>query len=143
MNPDHPAIIYVATHKGLLQRNPEGKWFWMGKKRADYMGFTIDPDDNQRFYASGHPSTGGNLGFQMSENHGQDWQQIAMPGVDFHTLTKASADHPHGKGAFYGWAVSGKNGLYTSKDGGKTWTQPRAVGLKDAPFELVALPATT
>ncbi|WP_250126533.1 hypothetical protein [Chroococcidiopsis sp. CCMEE 29] len=76
VNSDNPAIVYVATHHGLLQRSETGQWFWMGKQRADYMGFTADPTNPNRFYSSGHPPTGGNLGFQISDNQGQDWKQI-------------------------------------------------------------------
>lgn len=136
----NPKILWVATHNGLLQRSSTGEWFWVGKQRADYMGFTIDPTKNQRFYASGHPPTGGNLGFQISENQGQDWQLLSMPGVDFHALGIASREHPHGEYILYGWAVSGKRGLFASKDAGKTWTLKKAEGLKAAPIELVGYP---
>ena len=140
VHPENPKILWVATHNGRLQRSSTGEWFWVGKERADYMGFTVDPTETQRFYASGHPPTGGNLGFQVSENQGQDWQIISMPGVDFHALAIASGEHPQGENILYGWAVSGKKGLFTSKDGGKTWTPKKAEGLKDVPIELVGYP---
>ena len=133
VNSNNPAIAYIATHHGLLQRSKNGQWFWMGKERADYMGFTADPTSPNRFYSSGHPPTGGNLGFQMSDTQGEKWQQISMPGVDFHALAIA----PSNPQVFYGYPASGAQGLRTSTDGGKTWTQPRIVGLKDAPFSLV------
>jgi photosystem II stability/assembly factor-like uncharacterized protein len=108
----------------------------MGKQRADYMGFTADPTNSNRFYSSGHPHTGGNLGFQVSENQGEDWQQISLPGVDFHALAIA----PSNSNIFYGFPASGAQGLHLSKDGGKTWTKPRMVGLGDAPFDLAVDP---
>lgn len=138
VNSENPAIFYIATHNGLIQRSEQGKWFWMGKERADYMGFTTDPRNSQNFFASGHPHTGGNLGFIKSQNQGQNWQQISMPGVDFHSLTFAVDGQ--GQEIFYGVAVSGKQGLFLSKDGGQTWNQPKATGLNDVPFELVAMP---
>jgi len=46
VNRNNPNIIYVASHNGLLQRSETGEWFWMGKERADYMGFTADPINN-------------------------------------------------------------------------------------------------
>lgn len=137
VNPNNSAIAYIATHHGLLQRSESGQWFWMGKERADYMGFTADPTSPNRFYSSGHPPTGGNLGFQISENQGQDWQQISMPGVDFHSLAIA----PNNPQVFYGYPASGAQGLHTSIDGGRTWTQPRTDGLMDAPFSLVVDPS--
>lgn len=137
VNPNNPEIAYVATHHGLLQRSETGQWFWMGKERADYMGFTANPTDSRRFYSSGHPPTGGNLGFQISENQGQDWQQISLPGVDFHAMAIA----PSNPQVFYGWPASGAQGLHLSIDGGKTWTQPRMTGLGDAPFSFVVDPS--
>lgn len=136
VNQNNPNIIYVASHNGLLQRSETGEWFWMGRDRADYMGFTADPTNGNRFYASGHPHTGGNLGFIKSENLGQDWQQISMPGVDFHAL----AISPTNPNIFYGYPASGAQGLHTTKDGGKTWTKPRMNGLGDPPFDLAVDP---
>jgi len=107
VNRNNPNIIYVASHNGLLQRSETGEWFWIGKERADYMGFTADPTDSNRFYSSGHPHTGGNLGFQISENQGQDWKQISMPGVDFHAIAIA----PSNSNVFYGWPASGTQWL--------------------------------
>ena len=137
VNPDNPEIAYIATHHGLLQRSEARQWFWMGKQRADYMGFTTDPTNSNRFYSSGHPPTGGNLGFQISENQGQDWQQISLPGVDFHAMAIALSNPK----VFYGWPASGAQGLHVSTNGGKTWTQPRMTGLGDAPFSLVVDPS--
>lgn len=139
INLNNSAIAYIATHHGLLQRSENGQWFWMGKERADYMGFTADPTSPNRFYSSGHPPTGGNLGFQISNTQGEKWQQISMPGVDFHSLAIA----PSNPQVFYGYPASGAQGLRTSTDGGKTWTQPRTVGLAEAPFSLVVDPSNS
>ncbi|MDX2272509.1 MAG: hypothetical protein NW237_11280 [Cyanobacteriota bacterium] len=131
-----PDVIYVATHHGLLQRSQAGKWFWVGEDRADHMGFTSDPAQANRFYRSGHPATGGNLGFQISDDQGETWQSVSMPGVDFHALAIAPSDPK----ILYGWAASGARGLFLSRDGGKTWTQPPMAGLTDAPFGLAVDP---
>jgi photosystem II stability/assembly factor-like uncharacterized protein len=136
VNPENPRIIYVASHNGLLQRSESGQWFWVGKDRSDFMGFTGDRKNSQRFYASGHPSTGGNLGFRVSENSGEDWQEISMNGVDFHALGIS----PSNPSVLYGLAVSGQSGLFVSTDGGKAWQKPRMVGLADLPFDLVVDP---
>lgn len=133
INPENPNIIYIASHNGLLQRAESGQWFWVGKDRSDYMGFTGDRTNFQRFYSSGHPSSGGNLGFRISENGGEDWQFIAMEGVDFHALGIS----PSNPKVLYGWASSGAKGLFVSSDSGKTWTQPKMIGLTDSPFDLV------
>ena len=138
VNPTNPQMIYLATHHGLLQRAETGKWFWMEpkQKRADYMGFTADPTNPNRFYASGHPQTGGNLGFQVTEDLARNWRQISLPGVDFHALAIA----PSNPKMFYGFPASGAEGLHVSTDTGKTWTKPSAKGLKAAPFNLVVDP---
>lgn len=138
VNPDNPKVLYVATHNGLVKRSETGEWFWMEpeKERADYMGFTTHPTDSKRFYASGHPHTGGNLGFQVTENLGQDWKQISMPGVDFHAMAVA----PSNPNVFYAWPASGAQGFHTSTDGGKTWIKPRMVGLEATPFSLAVDP---
>ncbi len=134
----NPNLIYLATHHGLLQHTQTGKWLWLEptQKRADYMGFTADPTNPQRFYTSGHPQTGGNLGFQVTENSAQDWKQISMPGVDFHALAIA----PNNPKVFYGFPASGAEGLHASTDGGKTWQKTQMNGLKAAPFNLVVDP---
>lgn len=100
------------------------------------MGFTADPTNSNRFYSSGHPPTGGNIGFQISKNQGQDWKQISLPRVDFHALAIASSD----PNIFYGWPASGAQGLKRATNGGKTWTKPRMAGLGDAPFSLTVDP---
>ncbi|HEY9596592.1 MAG TPA: hypothetical protein V6D33_02870 [Cyanophyceae cyanobacterium] len=135
---DNPQVIYIATHHGLVKRSKDGEWFWMEpeQQRADYMGFTAHPTDSKRFYASGHPHTGGNLGFQVTENLGQDWKQISMPGVDFHAMAMA----PSNPNVFYAWPASGAQGFQASIDGGKTWTKPRMTGLGAAPFSLAVDP---
>ena len=138
VDPENPQVIYIASHKSLL-KYAQGQWFWVQpeQERADFMGFTVDPTDANRFYASGHPPTGGNLGFQVSENRGQDWKQVSLPGVDFHALAIAPRDPTR----FYGWAASGSQGLFVSTDGGKTWTQPQRTGLGEAPFSLAVDPS--
>jgi len=119
VDPSNPNILYIATHNGLVQRSEAGQWLWMQpeNERADYMGFTADPTQPHRFYASGHPHTGGNLGFQVTEDQAKSWQQLSMPGVDFHALAIA----PSNPAIFYGYPASGAEGLHVSVDGGKTW----------------------
>jgi hypothetical protein len=138
INPNNPNILYIATHNGLIQRSETGQWLWMQpeKERADYMGFTADPTSPHRFYASGHPHTGGNLGFQVTEDQAKSWKQLSMPGVDFHALAIA----PNNPAIFYGYPASGAEGLHLSIDGGKSWKSLRMEGLEDHPFNLVVDP---
>ncbi len=134
----NPNLIYVATHNGLVQRSETRQWVWMQpeQERADYMGFTADPSQPSRFYASGHPQTGGNLGFQMTEDGAKSWKPLSLPGVDFHALAIA----PSNPQVFYGFPASGAQGLHVSRDGGQTWIKPQAEGLKAPPFHFVVDP---
>lgn len=131
VSPDNPEVIYVASHHGLLQRSQTGQWLWV-KEGYDFMGFMGHPTDANRFYASGHPPEGGNLGFRVSQNRGIDWQEISMTGVDFHALAIA----PSNPDTIYGLATSGKQGFFVSSDTGKIWTQQPANGLEAMPFSL-------
>lgn len=136
VNPVEPQIVYVATHHGLVQRSLDGKWLLVGSDRSDYMGFAVHPTDTYRLYSSGHPHNGGNLGFRVTDNQGEDWQVISMPGVDFHALAVA----PSNPDVIYGWATSGKQGFFVSPDGGKTWDEVRPEGLGGSPFNFVVAP---
>lgn len=131
VSPDNPQIIYIASHNGLLKRSETGQWLWV-KEQYDYMGFIAHPTDANRFYASGHPPEGGNLGFQVSQNRGVDWQSVSMPGVDFHAMAIA----PNNPDTIYGLATSGKQGFFVSNDEGQTWTQQPTSGLEAMPFSL-------
>lgn len=136
VNPVEPQILYVATHHGLVQRSPDGKWFLVGSDRSDYMGFAAHPTNTYRLYSSGHPHEGGNLGFRITDNQGENWEAISMPGVDFHALAVA----PSNPDLIYGWATSGQKGFFVSADGGKTWDEVQPQGLGGSPFNFVVDP---
>ena len=81
----------------------------------DYMGFTPHPSDSNVFYASGHPASGGNTGFAVSEDGGRTWRQLSKGvrgPVDFHRMDVSRAD----PGVIYGVY----RGLQVSRDGGHT-----------------------
>ncbi|RMH77545.1 MAG: hypothetical protein D6680_04870 [Cyanobacteria bacterium J007] len=137
VDPDNPEVLYIATHYGLVRRSEDGQWYWVGDDRSDYMGFAVDPGDRDRFYMSGHPPTGGNLGFRVTENRGKDWKTESMSGVDFHAIAVAPADPK----TIYGWATSGEVGFFVSRDRGQTWTELRPIGLEEMPFNLIVDPA--
>lgn len=136
VHPDNPEILYVATHHGLVQRSPEGGWYWLGSDRSDYMGFVAHPSDPSRLYSSGHPPAGGNLGFRVTDDRGEEWQVLSMPGVDFHALAIAPGDPDR----IYGWATSGERGFFVSDDGGETWNPVMPEGLGDSIFGLAVDP---
>ncbi|MGK7872297.1 MAG: F510_1955 family glycosylhydrolase [Xenococcaceae cyanobacterium] len=137
--PHNPNHLYVATHHGILLRNDEGEWFQVGTNRSDFMSFVAHPTDDRRFYGSGHPPTGGNMGFIFTEDGGENWLQKSLPGVDFHALAIA----PSNPDIFYGWVASstkGEHGLLWSSDGGKSWQEQKARGLREHPFGLAVAP---
>ncbi len=136
VHPTNPLIIYVGTHEGLLTYNEKKQWFLVGKSQDDYMGFTTHPTDNTKFYSSGHTPKGGNLGFQMTTNGGESWQQISMPNQDFHALAIA----PSNPKIMYGFITSGNPRIMKSEDEGKNWQSTQMTGLIDAPFNLVVNP---
>lgn len=124
-----PARLYLATHHGLYRIAPDGTATRISENRNDYMGFTPHPDERKTFFASGHPESGGNTGFMVSEDGGRTWRQLAQGvngPVDFHQMDVSRSD-PRIIYGVYG-------GLQVSRDGGRTWQMPY-----DAPTELFDL----
>lgn len=109
--------VWIASHTGLHLLKDDKDLYVVGSGRDDYMGFSIHPTDPNIFFSSGHPATGGNIGFQKSTDTGKSWQKLATGvggPVDFHAMTVSQAD----PSVIYGWY---RNGLQRSNDGGNTW----------------------
>lgn len=109
--------LYIATHHGLLLLQDEKKLYRIGKSNDDYMGFSPHSTDPNILFSSGHPSWGGNIGFQKSEDGGITWKKISdgINGpVDFHAMTVS----PVNPNLMYGWY---QGNLQRSIDQGKTW----------------------
>lgn len=112
-----PNKLYIATHHGLLLLVNEKDLYRVGQSQDDYMGFSVHPTESNIFFSSGHPSLGGNIGFQKSEDSGITWEKISdgMDGpVDFHAM----AVSPVNPNLVYGWY---QGNLQRSIDQGKTW----------------------
>ncbi|MFT7555357.1 MAG: photosystem II stability/assembly factor-like uncharacterized protein [Planctomycetota bacterium] len=116
VHPIDPERFYLATHHGFFLVSPDGNAKLLSDNSNDYMGFTPHPTDQKIFYASGHPTSGGNTGFIQSTNGGRTWKQLS-PGVggpvDFHQMDVSSADPNLIYGVF--------RGLQISEDGGNRW----------------------
>lgn len=115
-------LLYLATHNGLFKRengNSSGGWVEVGNDKSDMMGFTINPTKEGVMYSSGHPQTGGNLGFRVSTDYGMTWQKVSdvtNPPIDFHAMTMGA--NPE---TIYGSSGMG-DVIYVTQDEGKTWT---------------------
>lgn len=113
--------LYVATHYGLLVLKDEKDLYQVGSKRDDYMGFSPHSTNSNIFFSSGHPATGGNIGFQKSEDGGFTWKKISngLGGpVDFHAMAVSPVD----PNVVYGWY---KGDLQKSTNGGSSWEKYR------------------
>ena len=111
-----PKRVYLATHNGFFVVTPDGKPERVSGDDSDYMGFTPHPKDPATFFVSGHPRSGGNLGFMSSMDGGKSWHQLAKGAngpVDFHQMDVSKAD-PNTIYGFY-------RGLQVSRDGGRSW----------------------
>lgn len=109
--------LYIATHHGLLVLVNDKDLYQVGEKKDDYMGFSPHPTDSKIFFSSGHPSNGGNLGFQKSLDGGFTWKKVSdgLNGpVDFHAMTVSPAT----PNLAFGWY---RGELQRSTDGGNSW----------------------
>ncbi|MBI2120210.1 MAG: hypothetical protein HYT94_01140 [Parcubacteria group bacterium] len=109
--------LYIATHYGLFVLMNEKDLYRIGESRDDYMGFSVHPTEQNIFFSSGHPSTGGNSGFRKSLDGGVTWNKVSdgISGpVDFHSM----AVSPVNSNLIYGWY---RGALQKSADQGKNW----------------------
>ncbi len=109
--------VWIASHRGLYLFQNDKDLYVVGSGRDDYMGFSAHPTDSKVFFSSGHPATGGNIGFQKSIDAATTWQHISdgLNGpVDFHAMAISQID----PNLMYGWY---RGGLQRSTDGGQKW----------------------
>ncbi|MGH7196365.1 MAG: WD40/YVTN/BNR-like repeat-containing protein [Candidatus Saccharimonadales bacterium] len=109
--------VWIASHTGLHVLKNDKELFVVGTARDDYMGFSPHPTDANTFFTSGHPSSGGNIGFQKSVDAGKTWQKVSTGAngpVDFHAMAVGQVD----PNLVYGWY---RGDLQRSRDGGKNW----------------------
>ncbi|CAN5209852.1 hypothetical protein BH11PAT1_BH11PAT1_7900 [soil metagenome] len=113
----NPQNVYIATHHGLLLLKDDKKLYQVGDKKDDYMGFSPHPTNANIIFSSGHPETGGNIGFQKSIDGGFSWEKVSdgVNGpVDFHAM----AVNPINPDLIFGWY---QGAIQRTTDGGKNW----------------------
>lgn len=127
--------VWIASHSGLHLLKDDKDLFAVGNKRDDYMGFSQHPTDPSIFFSSGHPATGGNIGFQKTTDAGRTWQKVSdgLNGpVDFHTMAVSQVD----PNVIYGMY---RGQMQKSTDGGVSWqivnNAPQAISLTTSPKE--------
>lgn len=119
IDPSDRDTLYIATHGDFYKSVNAGPPVKVDKKRADYMAFNAPYSEGTPLYASGHPSTGGNMGLVKSTDGGQTWETVATilePPVDFHAMAIGKSDPQ----IIIGFD-SGGRGLFKTIDAGMTW----------------------
>lgn len=112
-----PSKVWIASHIGLHLLKDDKDLYVIGSQRADYMGFSPHPTDANTFFTSGHPASGGNLGFQKSTDAGRSWQKVSSGAngpVDFHAMAVSQVDPDIVYGYYRGQ-------LQRSANEGKDW----------------------
>lgn len=125
--------VYIATHHGLLLLVNEKELYQIGESKDDYMGFSPHPKNPKAFFSSGHPSFGGNIGFQKSDDGGFTWIKVS-DGVDGPVDFHAMAVSPINPDLIYGWY---RGALQRSTDGGRDWKS-----ISNTNFIIVSLVAS-
>jgi photosystem II stability/assembly factor-like uncharacterized protein len=126
-----PSKLYIATHHGLLVLLNDNDLYRIGKSKNDLMGFSAHPTIPETFFSSGHPTSGGNIGFQQSNDGGITWTNVSKGvngPVDFHAMTIS----PVNSDIIYGWY---QGTLQRSDDAGKNWI---IVNSEIKPISLIA-----
>lgn len=124
--------IMVASHDGL-KIFENGEWDKSEGPEADYMGFTVT---DKAIFSSGHPPQGSNmknpLGLVKSDDEGKTLQTLVLDGeADFHSLAASYNTH-----TLYALntelnSLMDSQGLFYSRDEGKTWKKSGLSGIKD------------
>jgi photosystem II stability/assembly factor-like uncharacterized protein len=119
IDPSDNNVLYIATHGDFYKSVNGSAPVKVDQQRADYMAFNAPQTEGVPLYASGHPSTGGNMGLVKSTDGGETWQLVSNvldPPTDFHAMA-VSRSNPN---VIIGFD-SGGRGLFKTTDAGNTW----------------------
>lgn len=119
----YPTNLFFGSHDGIQQSSDEGRSWDSGPLvGTDAMQLTSSPAAPDLLYATGHDV------FQISRDHGQTWSAVATPppGGDVHAFAQDTLDPARLFASVMG------DGVWTSADGGMSWTalelQPPVAG---------------
>jgi len=119
IDPLKKQTVYTATAYGIFKTTDGGK-SWQEKNKGLTSTFTetvlIDNADHNRLFCATE------LGIHRSDDGGEHWQPIALLGLGIRTLIQ----HPTTTDLLA--AGTEEDGIYISRDHGKTWQQ-KNVGL--------------
>lgn len=112
-SPTEPETVFFGHHGGLLVSHDGGKnWEPTTLTDADAMALALPASDPQIMYAAGHDV------FFKSIDGGKVWESVStnLPGTDIHGFTVDPENANH----VYAHVVG--LGIFSSEDGGSTWT---------------------
>ncbi|MDQ3548258.1 MAG: hypothetical protein M3439_05490 [Chloroflexota bacterium] len=127
-----PDTVFFGHHDGIMLSRDAGLTWQDGALRGvDVMQQAVGLADPPRHYVAGHDV------LSVSIDSGQTWRQQStnLPSLDLHTFAGSPAD-PNRL-----YAVPAGLGLFTSADGGATWTEAALPpGAETQPIALVVVP---
>lgn len=109
-DPVDPQHLYFGHHGGLLETRDGGR-SWQGTALRGRDAMSVVPPAGDFFQIAGQDV------YMETADGGQTWQDVPndLPGLDLHAFVADPADTSHA------WAFSVGNGLFETRDKGRTW----------------------
>jgi tetratricopeptide (TPR) repeat protein/photosystem II stability/assembly factor-like uncharacterized protein len=141
MDPKDSKHLYFTQRTSLYESLDGGESWITLKKPAcmpdDISNLAVDPQDGQTLYIT--EFTGGHewrcpKGIFVSNDHGQNWLEIAVPMEEGEWMDRSLAIDPGNAGNIY-ISGGGSQILYASKDNGATWKKFTDFGCRYLAFD--------
>lgn len=127
IDPNDADHVFFGSHAGIKESRDGGfTWADGALQGADAMSLAVSPNESQTLYTAGHDV------FLVSRDGGQRWQPVShnLPGTDIHAFAQDPTDPQRL------FALVAGNGVFTSSDGGATWTALPTQPSGGTPFAL-------